>query len=303
MTTLGSIVATEQNDNRQVKIRRRGRHTTPSTVERVTAATAAAAPAVAVAGVLVGAPHAAAAETTGSMPAVTQHATGTHLDAATHSAKTTAKAQSSRSYTVAPGDTLSGIAQKFYHNASDWAWLYHVNSSTLTSANMIYPGQKLNVPSDPPAHYSLPSGTTQSTYQPRHASSSSQSQSTGGSDQSSATPSASAGGGAATTTATTPTTTSGTQSCSSLESLWEQAGGAASQAVTAASIAMAESGGNPNAISPTDDYGLWQINASHGSMASLNPLTNARSAVAISNDGTNWGPWTTFTSGIYQGRC
>ena len=47
----------------------------------------------------------------------------------------------------------------------------------------------------------------------------------------------------------------------------------------AAEIAMAESGGNPNAISPTDDFGLWQINASNGSLATLNPFQNAKSAI------------------------
>ena len=68
-------------------------------------------------------------------------------------------------------------------------------------------------------------------------------------------------------------------------------------------IIMNESGGNPNAISPTDDFGLWQINGSHGSMATLNPAGNARSAVSISDNGRNWGPWTTYTSGAYRGKC
>lgn len=95
----------------------------------------------------------------------------------------------------------------------------------------------------------------------------------------------------------------GLYSCTMLESLWESVGGNPAYAFIAAEIATAESGGNPNAISPTDDYGLWQINASHGSMASLNPTINAQSAVAISDDGTNWTPWTTYTSGAYIGQC
>jgi len=73
--------------------------------------------------------------------------------------------------------------------------------------------------------------------------------------------------------------------------------------VMAADIAMAESGGNPNAISPTSDFGLWQINSSNGALATLNPLQNAKSAITLSGNGTNWGPWTTFTSGAYAGRC
>lgn len=92
-------------------------------------------------------------------------------------------------------------------------------------------------------------------------------------------------------------------SCASLESLWISAGGNPSDAFIAAEIATAESGGNPDAISPTDDFGLWQINGSWGAMASLNPWTNVHSAITISNNGTNWSPWTTFTSGAYIGRC
>jgi hypothetical protein len=71
----------------------------------------------------------------------------------------------------------------------------------------------------------------------------------------------------------------------------------------AAEIAMAESGGNQYALSPTDDYGYWQINISNGSLATFNALGNAHSAVILSQDGTNWDPWTTYTSGAYAGQC
>lgn len=101
----------------------------------------------------------------------------------------------------------------------------------------------------------------------------------------------------------TQPTYSGDYSCTGLEALWDEAGGSVSAAFIAAEIATAESGGNPNAISPTDDFGLWQINGSHGSLATLNPLGNARAAVAISSDGTDWSPWTTYTAGLYIGRC
>ena len=94
-------------------------------------------------------------------------------------------------------------------------------------------------------------------------------------------------------TAVTDTVSAGVFSYSALESLWRSAGGASWAAATAACIAEHESGGRANAISPTNDYGLWQINGSHGAMASLNPYVNVRSAIIISNDGRNWGPWTT----------
>ena len=73
----------------------------------------------------------------------------------------------------------------------------------------------------------------------------------------------------------------------------------------AAEIAMAESGGEQYAVSPSDDYGYWQINMpSWGpELATFNAIGNAKAAIQISQDGTNWSPWTTYTSGAYEGRC
>ena len=86
----------------------------------------------------------------------------------------------------------------------------------------------------------------------------------------------------------------GILSPSQIGALWLQAGGSPGAESTAECIAHFESGGNPRAVSPTDDYGLFQINASWGSaMASFDPLTNAESAVKISDGGRNWSPWTT----------
>jgi Lysozyme like domain len=101
----------------------------------------------------------------------------------------------------------------------------------------------------------------------------------------------------------TPVIYYGYYNCSALMALWDSVGGNPNAAFLAAEIAIAESGGYPDSISPTDDYGLWQINGSHGSLATLDPRGNARAAVVISNDGTNWGAWTTYTSGAYYGRC
>jgi hypothetical protein len=95
----------------------------------------------------------------------------------------------------------------------------------------------------------------------------------------------------------------GYYNCAMLESLWRSVGGNSASAFVAAEIAMAESGGRPGAISPTNDFGLWQINGSHGALASLNPIANARAAVIISGNGSNWSPWTTYVSGAYIGRC
>lgn len=96
---------------------------------------------------------------------------------------------------------------------------------------------------------------------------------------------------------------SGTLGCSGLESLWESAGGSYSAAFTAAEIAIAESGGQQYATGAAGEEGYWQINPVNGSLATYNAYGNARSAIILSDNGTNWSPWTTYTSGAYIGRC
>lgn len=85
---------------------------------------------------------------------------------------------------------------------------------------------------------------------------------------------------------------------------------------TAIAIAIAESGGNTrahNATPPDDSYGLWQINMLGGlgpeRRSSLgldsnedlfDPEVNARAMFRISNQGTNWRPWTTYNGLRYR---
>ncbi len=99
----------------------------------------------------------------------------------------------------------------------------------------------------------------------------------------------------------------GTLGCSGLEQLWEQEGGSPGEAALAASVAMAESGGDPNATdnnsNGTTDRGYWQINSIWGGLSTYDPAGNARAAIQISHDGTDWSPWVTFNSGAYAGRC
>lgn len=92
---------------------------------------------------------------------------------------------------------------------------------------------------------------------------------------------------------------------SQLEQLWIQAGGSSKYAPMAAAVALAESGGRPDAVNTSNsngtiDRGLWQINSIHGSQSTLDPVANARAAVAISKGGTDWRPWCTAWS---DGRC
>lgn len=95
--------------------------------------------------------------------------------------------------------------------------------------------------------------------------------------------------------------------CHKLERLWDHAGGNPASAEMAASIAMAESGGDPGATDDdgngTVDRGYWQINSVHGAQSTYDPRANARAAVQISGDGTNWTPWVTYNTGAYAGRC
>ena len=77
----------------------------------------------------------------------------------------------------------------------------------------------------------------------------------------------------------------------------------------AAAVAMAESGGNPNAYGDAQyggSLGLWQINLpSHPQFQSnpsalYDPTTNAKAALATSSNGTTWAPWTTYRNGAYK---
>lgn len=95
--------------------------------------------------------------------------------------------------------------------------------------------------------------------------------------------------------------------CNQLEKLWDSVGGNSSQAQTAASIAMAESSGYQYSVdhnkNGTVDRGIFQINSIHGAMSTFRVRDNARAALSLSGNGTNWTPWVTYNSGAYQGKC
>jgi LysM repeat protein len=334
-------VSSARNNRRSGIFGYRGRHAAPSQVEKIAGKATKAAPAVAIAGVIVGVPQLQGAASAATTTAATHVSSTTNWTAKTtaavranrtaqskeQAAKPKARAAQSRpgraatitldaattadrTYEVASGDTLSGIADRFYGSSGDWQWLYQQNSSMISNPNLIYPGQVLDVPSG------APSGASESSASDAPATSASttasdDSASTGSASTASAsTASASTGSSVSTDTSDTATSASastglsGTLSCSGLEQLWEDAGGSSSTAFMAAEIAMAESGGNQYAVSPTDDIGYWQINApTWGAEASTDPITNAEAAISISGDGANWSPWTTYTTGAYEGQC
>ena len=86
--------------------------------------------------------------------------------------------------------------------------------------------------------------------------------------------------------------------------LWIAAGGPASQANTAAAIALAESGGNPNAVNHNKDgsidRGLWQINSVHGALSTFGVQANARAAVQLFKARHGFGDWVTYNDGAYK---
>src|SRR5580704_16192553 len=308
-----SLVSSVPSHRRKRKIRRTGQHTTPSQVEKVAQTAGKAAPAVVVVGTLAtAAPHAGAVTAAG--PAATApHVIHAHLDggalpASTGAASTGAAAGTEtasaevasshhsdaarRTYTVRTGDTLSGVTQRFYGKDANWRSLYAANESKISNPNLIYVGEELRLPRHLPAPAAMPAatpasgGSTHTTaYTPRHASSST------------------ASGTSSDASTTTTTNLAGTLSCNGLEALWVSAGGSAAAEVTAASIAMAESGGNQFATGTVGERGYWQINPVNGALSTYDPYGNARAAVIMSADGSNWSPWTTFTSGAYLGRC
>jgi LysM repeat protein len=254
-------------------------------MEKVAQQAGKAAPAVVVAGALAAAPQAPEFAPASAAPASARQAVNAHLDAVELSSHA-----ASRTYTVRAGDTLAGIAQRFYGNPEDWRWLFHVNRSKISNPNLIYVGEVLRIPHDPPAgkhhhrrgkHHRDGEGTHHGKHH-RHSDGGHHHHGHGRHHRH----------------------LHGTLGCHGLEELWESVGGRHAVAVTAASIAMAESGGNQFATGPFGERGYWQINPVNGSrLSTYNARGNAHAAVEMSHNGRNWSPWTTYVDGAYRGRC
>jgi hypothetical protein len=101
----------------------------------------------------------------------------------------------------------------------------------------------------------------------------------------------------------------GTISIAQAQQYAQQAGFRGNAISTIVAIARAESGLNPSAYncagnSAGCDRGILQINSYYHSevsdQCSYNPLCAFQQAYRISNNGTNFSPWTTYTSGAYK---
>lgn len=50
------------------------------------------------------------------------------------------------SYTIVRGDTLWGIAKKYYGDGAKWPKIYEANKDKIKNPNLIYPNQKIIIP-------------------------------------------------------------------------------------------------------------------------------------------------------------
>jgi nucleoid-associated protein YgaU len=53
---------------------------------------------------------------------------------------------SGKTYVVVEGDSLSKIARREYGDANKWRMIYEANKDLINDPDLIFPGQKLNVP-------------------------------------------------------------------------------------------------------------------------------------------------------------
>lgn len=177
-----------------------------------------------------------------------------------------------RHYTIHPGDTLSGIAARFLGSAGQWRALWRANP-WIPNPNLIRVGWVILIAAvagpAPPGRLDCDRDRDFHSNDSREC-------------------------------APGPVTTvshsggfSGTLSYSGLEALWRAAGGAGWAANVAACIAEHESGGWQFATGLAGERGYWQINPVNGSLSTYDPFGNARAAIILSHDGTNWSPWTT----------
>ena len=51
-------------------------------------------------------------------------------------------------YEIVSGDTLGGIAKRYYGNASKYTKIFEANKDIISDPNKVYPGQKIRIPLD-----------------------------------------------------------------------------------------------------------------------------------------------------------
>lgn len=163
-------------------------------------------------------------------------------------------------YTVQPGDSLSAIAGRLYHNTAAWPVLYWGNHGQIQWANLIKAGQVLRVPAEParipapPAQFGPPAPPHTAAYVPRHANPA---------------PAPAAGPPAP----AQPTVPANPGPATSSSGPWP--GGAFGNCVV-----ERESGGNPNVWNASGHWGLYQFSASTWAEYGGNPADFGSAGIA-----------------------
>jgi Transglycosylase-like domain/LysM domain len=164
--------------------------------------------------------------------------------------------KTARRYTVRPGDTLSTIAGKVYHDPGAWPVLYWANRDKIRWANSVDAGEVLTVPVKPAR---IPAAPAQ--LGPAPAPAPAPAPELASTDQSDAGQSASAGGSQPEQSASTYTGSSSFQDC----------------------VIASESGGNSQVMNSSGHYGLYQFSSSTWAEYGGNPADFGDASVAEQN--------------------
>jgi len=183
-------------------------------------------------------------------------------------------ASSTTWYTVQSGDSLSGIANSYYHDASAWPVLYYANQHTLNDSETLYVGQRLRIPAKPS---SIPAAPAQ------------------------AVPSSSASSASSTSSSSTSSSASSSSSDASSASSSDSQADASDYSGFQACVIERESGGDAQVTNSSGHYGLYQFSYSTwvaygGSPSDFGDATvaeqNAVFETAMADGGeSNWAPY------------
>jgi len=177
-------------------------------------------------------------------PVAEQHSATAHKAAGSRPAK----------YTVRPGDTLSAIAGKVYHDPGAWPVLYWANRDKIRWANSVDAGQVLTVPVRPAR---IPAAPSQLGPAPAPAPVPAQAST----EQAATVPQASAEVAEPAQSASTYTGSGSFQEC----------------------VISSESGGNSQVMNSSGHYGLYQFSSSTWAEYGGNPADFGDASVAEQN--------------------
>ena len=165
-----------------------------------------------------------------------------------------ATARKAAKYTVRPGDTLSAIAGKVYHDPGAWTVLYWANRDKIRWANAVDVGEVLTVPVKPAR---IPAAPSQLGPAPAPAPVPAQAST----EQAATVPQASAGVAEPAQSASTYTGSGSFQEC----------------------VISSESGGNSQVMNSSGHYGLYQFSSSTWAAYGGNPADFGDASVAEQN--------------------